>query len=171
MQEMKSAVQELRGNAFAVTSIGVAVNTENGYKAYDPVTKQIRVSNTVMPLKASFYAMQTPIVKEGDFVEVNGNYLQVILAGENSLGVLDLQTGEQKTIIKETSPDGIKFATVVRSSLPANVINKLVAGTLSTEQMLLVSGDKSLQDILALKLVAENDELDTEALAMFLQSR
>lgn len=170
---MKNAVEKINGNAFAVTSIGVAVNTGDGnYKAYDPATKQIKTSRTVLPINDAFYEIQSPVVKEGDFVLVGNTYMQVVLAGDNNLGVVDVLTGEQKTIIKEVSPDGVKFATVVKSAIPENVITRLVKGELSTEEMLLISGDKSLDQILALNIVGQSaGALTPEDMALLLQSR
>lgn len=173
MNTAAKAIEKVYGNSFAVTSIGIAQNAGNGdYKAL--VDGRIKVSRTVLPIDNMFYNMQVPsdAVVAGDFMTLaDGTIVSVKEASADELKVVNLLTGAVTNIIPEESPDGVKFVGVIRSSVEPAIIANLIAGTLTTTQMLLVSGEKSLEQIMAMKLVAEGREPSAADLAMFQQAR
>lgn len=109
----------LKSDNVRVSMYGLAVKNRDGnYVAWDKANESI-VNVDILNFNGDglMYKMPVPIkdIKDGDIIIHNRVPMFVVEAYEKTLGVIDIYSGESKTIILSKSPFGFDFATKVVS--------------------------------------------------------
>lgn len=109
----------LKSDNVRMSMYGLAVKNRDGnYVAWDKVNESI-MNVDILNFNGDdlMYKMPVPIkdIKDGDIIIHNRVPMFVIDVYEKTLGVIDIYSGESKTIILSKSPFGFDFATKVVS--------------------------------------------------------
>lgn len=109
----------LKSDNVRMSMYGLAVKNRDGnYVAWDKANESI-LNVDILNFNGDglMYKMPVPIkdIKDGDIIIHNRVPMFVVAVHEKTLGVIDIYSGESKTIILSKSPFGFDFATKVIS--------------------------------------------------------
>ena len=151
---------------------GMAIkNANNTYVAYDAKTKQIMDVDIVSFEGASDFVYKMPVaikdIAVGDVVVHSRKPMFVSAIGkDNRLEVMDIYSGEEKTIVLAQSPFGFNFVTKVVSLInfggadSSNPFGNILP-------FMLMSNDKSMDSVLPFILMSGQGNIQNNPMLMY----
>lgn len=159
-------------NSVRMSMYGMAIkNANNTYVAYDAKTKQIMDVDIVSFEGASDFMYKMPVaikdIAVGDVVVHSRKPMFVSAIGkDNRLEVMDIYSGEEKTIVLAQSPFGFNFATKVVSLInfggadSANPFGNILP-------FMLMSNNKSMDNVLPFILMNGQGNIQNNPMLMY----
>ena len=162
----------VNNNVARLSMYGLAVKNKSGtFVAYDTASGTLMDVDILNFDGAKFLYKMPVAIKDiavGDIVVHQGvpMFVQVVVAANKSLVVIDPVSGERKEILMARSPFGFDFATKI-----VNLLGGMTGGTASADSpfgnmwmLMAMSDNKDFSDMLPLMWMSQNGKVDPMAM-------